>query len=95
MRKQLTGIMLGTALAVLVSLPVGQVAFGAAEHNSDCHKRLEKDKARIDHDSAKYGEHSRRVDKDVDRLDSDRQWCREHHQDWDHSLFDVGIYIKH
>jgi hypothetical protein len=26
---------------------------------------------------------------------NDRQWCRDHHADWDHSKFDVGIYIKH
>jgi hypothetical protein len=95
MRKRLTGIALGSALALLVSLPAGQVAFGAPDDAADCHKRLERDKARIDHDAAKYGEHSRRVDKDVERLDTDRQWCRDHHADWDHSMFDVGIYIRH
>jgi hypothetical protein len=93
MKKRLTTILLGSALALVVSLPAGTAAFG--DDAAACHKRLEGDKARLDHDSAKYGEHSRRVDKDVDRLDADRQWCREHHSDWDHSLFDVGIYVRH
>jgi hypothetical protein len=35
------------------------------------------------------------VDRDIDKLEADRQWCRDHHADWDHSRFDVGIYIKH
>jgi hypothetical protein len=82
-------------LALLVSLPVAQSAFGEPDSRAECHRRLEKDKARIDHDAAKYGEHSRKVDRDVDRLDADRHWCRDHHSDWDHSLFDVGIYIRH
>jgi hypothetical protein len=28
-------------------------------------------------------------------MDSDRQWCRDHHADWDHSRFDIGIYFRH
>jgi hypothetical protein len=27
-------------------------------------------------------------------MNSDRQWCRDHHSDWDHSRFDVGIYFR-
>lgn len=93
--KRFSTLVLGSALAMLVSLPVGQAAFGAPDEPADCHHRLERDKARIDQDAAKYGDHSRRVDKDVDKLEADRQWCRDHHADWDHSLFDVGIYIRH
>jgi hypothetical protein len=26
-------------------------------------------------------------------MDADRQWCRDHKADWDHSMFDVGIYF--
>jgi hypothetical protein len=28
-------------------------------------------------------------------MDQDRQWCRDHHSDWDHTRFDVGIYFGH
>jgi hypothetical protein len=96
MTTRLTRIVLGTAVALMASLPIAQGAFGAPpDWKAECHRRLKKDKARIDHDAAKYGQHSRRVDKDVDQIEADRQWCRDHHSDWDHSMFDVGIYIKH
>jgi len=98
MTKRLTGFVVGTALALLVSLPVVQAASGAPkppDYRDECHKRLEHDKAKIDHDAAKYGQHSRRVDKDIDQMEADRHWCRDHHADWDHSMFDIGIYIKH
>jgi hypothetical protein len=51
-------------------------------------------KAKIDRDAAKYGEHSNRVANDVAKLDQERAWCREHKAEWDHNLFDVGIYIR-
>jgi hypothetical protein len=85
---------LAGALAISFTLPLASTA--RADHwNDDCHKRLENDKARIDHDAAKYGDHSRKVDNDVAKLDNDRNWCRGHHADWDHSMFDVGIYVRH
>jgi hypothetical protein len=56
---------------------------------------LEADRARIDRDSARHGERSSQVGRDVDKLEADRRWCRDHHADWDHSRFDVGIYLKH
>ena len=94
MRKTIQFIA-GAALALAITLPTGRAAFGDRDWGPDCNKRLEADKARIDRDAAKHGEHSRAVDNDVAKLDSDRQWCRDHHADWDHSKFDVGIYIKH
>ncbi len=86
---------MGTVAAILFTLPVGRATFGDRDWSDDCHKRLEADRARIDRDSARHGEHSRQVDRDVDRLETDRQWCRDHHAEWDHSRFDVGIYLKH
>ncbi len=86
---------LGTCIAIMFTLPVGTATFGDRDWSNDCHKRLEADRARIDRDSARHGEHSSQVRHDVDKLEADRQWCRDHHADWDHSLFDVGIYIKH
>jgi hypothetical protein len=77
-----------------VTLP-GRATLGDRDWGPDCNRRVEADKARIDNDAAKHGERSRQVDRDVDKLDADRQWCRDHHADWDHSKFTWGIYIKH
>jgi hypothetical protein len=63
--------------------------------NADCRARLQAQKEKIDRDAAKYGEHSAKVDRDVAKLDQERQWCRDHKADWDHNLFDVGIYVRH
>jgi hypothetical protein len=95
MRKNLIRLVLGTCLAIGVTLPVGQATFGDRDWANDCHRRLEADRARIDNDVARHGEHSRQVDRDVDRLEADRGWCRNHHAEWDHSRFDVGIYFRH
>lgn len=93
--RKIMQLALGSALALAVTLPMGSAAFADKDWRDDCNRRLEADKARIDRDAAKHGEHSHAVDSDVAKLDSDRQWCRDHHADWDHSKFDVGIYIKH
>ncbi len=81
------------ALAVGLTLPVAGAA--RADINSDCHARLQAQKEKIDRDAAKYGEHSAKVDRDVAKLEQERQWCRDHKAEWDHNLFDVGIYIHH
>jgi len=94
MKSHCMRFILAGALAISFTLPFASTA--RADHwNDDCHKRLENDKAKVDHDAAKYGDHSGKVHNDVARLDNDRNWCREHHADWDHSAFDVGIYIGH
>jgi hypothetical protein len=92
MKTQIVRVVLGSALGIAFTLSAGQIA--SADGKADCERRLEADRARIDSDAAKHGEHSRQVSKDVARMDSDRSWCRDHHADWDHSRFDVGIYIK-
>lgn len=84
-----------SAFAVTMLFPLAGITSADKDWNNACHERLEHDKARIDHDAARYGDHSRKVDHDVDKLDADRQWCRDHHADWDHSRFDVGIYLRH
>jgi hypothetical protein len=60
-----------------------------------CRQRLESDRAKIDRDAARFGEHSRQVDRDVAKMDATRQWCANHHAEWDHTRFDVGIYFRH
>jgi hypothetical protein len=90
MRKQFTRMVLGTALLAAFTMSAATIASA----DEECHRRLENAKAKVDRDAARYGDHSRQVNKDVAKLDQERQWCRDHHQDWDHSAFDVGIYIK-
>jgi hypothetical protein len=89
-----TRIILTTALAGGLALAVGAPINAQPDYSDACHQRLENDRARIDHDAARHGNGSPQVNRDVDRMNSDRQWCRDHHSDWDHSRFDVGIYFR-
>lgn len=88
-------MVLTSALAGGLLLAAGAPARADRDWREDCHRRLEADRARIDRDTARYGEHSRRVEHDVDRMNATRQWCREHKADWDHDRFDFGIYFRH
>jgi hypothetical protein len=92
MKKHAIRLALGSALAVAFTLSTAYVTFG--DVRTDCERKLEADRARIDHDVAKHGEHSPEVDHDVARMENDRAWCREHKAEWDHDRFDVGIYIR-
>jgi hypothetical protein len=94
MRKIWTRIALVTAMGGGLLLAAGSPAQAAPDYRDDCGKRLEADRARIDRDAHRYGEHSKQVDHDVDRMDATRKWCRDHKADWDHSRFDVGIYFR-
>lgn len=96
MKAKIARVTLGLALAMTFMLPAAQMTFADHDHDfkEDCHRRIEADRAKVDEAAAKHGEHSRQVDRAVDRLQSDKQWCREHHADWDHK-FDIGIYVRH
>jgi hypothetical protein len=94
MKGQFPKLIFGSALAMAFTLPIGQATFANKDYSDECHRKLEADRARIDRDVAKHGENSHTVDRDRDRIESDRQWCRDHHADWDHARFDVGVYIK-
>jgi hypothetical protein len=83
------------ALAVGLTLPLCGTARADHDDRDECRSRLQAQKAKIDRDAAKYGEHSAKVDHDVAKLEQERQWCRDHKADWDHDLFDVGVYIHH
>jgi hypothetical protein len=91
--KAWTRIALTTALAGGLLFAVSAPARADRDYTSDCRARLQADKDRIDRDAARHGNGSRQVNNDVNRMDADRQWCRDHHSDWDHSMFDVGIYF--
>jgi hypothetical protein len=94
MRKQLVRVVLGAALVFGLTMPVGIATAADRDYGASCRQRLEDARARIDHDAARYGPDSRRVEHDRARMGQARQWCRDHHADWDHARFDVGIYLK-
>jgi hypothetical protein len=86
-------LFLASALASGLLLVAGTAARADRDYSADCNRRLEADRARIDHDAGRFGNDSHQVRNDVAKMDSDRQWCRDHKADWDHTRFDVGIYL--
>jgi hypothetical protein len=92
--KLLSRVLFTTALVGGLMFAVGTPLRADHDYSNACHQRLENDRARIDRDAARHGNGSRQVDYDVNRMNSDRQWCRDHHSDWDHTRFDVGIYFR-
>ena len=95
MAKSYKRFVLAGALAVGLTLPLGFEARADHDYAAACHERLQAQKEKIDRDAARYGEHSAKVDHDVAKLENERAWCRDHHADWDHNVFDVGIYVHH
>ncbi len=86
-------LILSSALAAGLMFAMGTPAKADHDYGADCGRRLDADRARIDHDASRYGEKSHQVSHDVAKMDSDRQWCKDHKADWDHSKYDTGIYI--
>jgi hypothetical protein len=94
-KKVWSRLLLSTALAGGLMLAVGTPAMADRDYKDNCNRRLETDRARIDNDAKRHGEHSRQADRDVAKMDQDRKWCRDHKAEWDHDRFDVGIYFRH
>lgn len=90
--RALTRLILTTALGAGLLFAAGP-AMADHDWGAECHRRLEADRARIDHDADRFGKDSRAVHRDVDRMETDRHWCRDHKADWDHDRFDTGIYL--
>ena len=86
-------LVLAGTMAGGMTLALAGTARADRDWRSDCERRLNADRARIDRDASRHGERSRQVDSDVDRMNSDRQWCRNHKAEWDHDRFDIGIYF--
>jgi hypothetical protein len=95
MTKNILKYALAGALAFAVSMPLASLARADHDWARECHDRLQADRDRIDHEAARHGNDSPQVRHAVDKMERDRQWCRDHKADWDHSAFDVGIYIHH
>ena len=83
---------MSVALGGVLVMTAGASAFARdRDYTPACRDRLNADKARIDRDAHRFGEHSRQVDRDVDRMEGDRKWCRDHKAEWDHNIFDFGL----
>jgi hypothetical protein len=94
MGKQVMRALIGAALVLGLTMPVSIATAADRDYGQACHQRLQDAKVRIDRDAARHGPNSPQVDHDRARLDQARQWCRDHRADWDHSQFDVGIYLR-
>jgi hypothetical protein len=92
--KWLSRVALSCAFVGGLSFAAAGVARADDDHHN-CERRLDADRARIDRDISRHGEHSRQVDHDRDRMDADRQWCRDHKWDWDHDKYDRDNYMHH
>jgi len=87
-------IALGTVLGGVALLAAGSPAMADRDYAPGCRDRLNSDKFRLDRDAKRFGEHSRQAERDRDKMEADRNWCRSHHPDWDHKIFDMDLYIR-
>jgi hypothetical protein len=93
-KKHLIQVVLTGVFAAGLLFVTGKPAFADKDWGPNCRDRLESARARIDRDVARHGENSRQVRSDQDKLEDARRWCRDHHADWDHTRFDVGVYLR-
>jgi len=94
-KTYLVRVALSGVFAAGLLFAAGKPALAARDWGPSCRERLEADRARIDRDVARHGEHSPQVRRDVERMEATRNWCRSHRADWDHPRFDVGVYLRH
>ncbi len=88
-RFVMTGVFAASSL-----LTIAAPTFAEKDWGPSCRDRLESARARIDRDVARHGANSHQVRNDQDRLEDARHWCRDHHADWDHTRFDIGVYLR-
>jgi hypothetical protein len=84
---------LNTAIVGGLIFAFGTPSVADGDHQAECQRRLESDRARIDRDVIRYGDSSRQVGHDVTKMNKSRQWCRDHKADWDHDKFDLSFYL--
>jgi hypothetical protein len=94
MNGNIVKVILGAAVAIGLTLPMGISTSADKDWGAPCRARLDSAKGKLDHDIARHGSDSRQADHDRDQLEAARQWCRDHHADWDHATFDVGVYLR-
>jgi hypothetical protein len=92
--KYLVRVGLSVIFASGLLFATGKPALADKDWGPACRDRLEAARAKIDQDVARHGQNSPQVRHDWDRMEAARSWCRGHHADWDHSRFDVGVYIR-
>ncbi len=92
--KYLLRFVLSGVLAAGLFFAAGKPALADRDWGPGCRDRIENARARMDRDIARHGQNSREANRDLDRLEDARRWCRDHHADWDHAHFDVGVYVR-
>jgi len=86
--KFVTRLLLTATLAGGLLLAIGAPAGAAPDNRSACDSRLQGARSRLDADIRSHGDHSKQADRDRARLEQARQWCKDHHADWDHDKYD-------
>ncbi len=81
-------LVLGAALAGGLLMAGVPSPARTPDDKSACEARLRNARAKLDYDVQHHGDHSRQVDKDRAKMEQTRQWCRDHHSDWDHDKYD-------
>jgi hypothetical protein len=94
LNRYLIRVALSGIFAAGLLFATGKPALADKDWGPSCRDRLEADRAKIDRDVARHGQNSPQVRHDVDKMEATRSWCRDHHADWDHARFDVGVYIR-
>lgn len=94
-KTYLIRIVMSGLFAAGLLLATGKPASADRDWGPSCRDRLEAARAKIDRDAARHGQNSPQVRHDVDKMEDVRHWCRDHHADWDHSRFDIDLYIRH
>jgi len=93
-KNHLFNIVLTGVFAAGLLFATGKPAFAEKDWGPACRDRLESARAKIDHDVARHGENSPQVRHDQGKLEEARSWCRDHKADWDHTRFDIGVYLR-
>lgn len=94
-KRWLVHAVLATTMTAGLFMVAGVPQTRAADANDACHARLESTRVKLDRDIGRFGPNSKQADRDRGRLASDRDWCRAHHMDWDHGVYDRDDYMPH
>jgi hypothetical protein len=93
-RRFILHAVLASILAGGLFVVAGVPQLGAEENGNACSERLERNRVKIDRDASRFGADSRQTNRDREKMEADRNWCRNHHFDWDHERFDIELYLR-
>ena len=93
MKIKIAKLLLGSALAVGLTLPVGTATFADHDWGNDCHQRLSATAPGLTGTYSGVGNIAAKSIAIVTAWNRTGTGAENHHADWDHSRFDFGIYI--